>query len=80
MAAGSRTRWNTRRKLHVAELANEPWGLLPLDTFAGALVQQAFAAAGMSVRGAATGTPHLLLSLLSKGPFLVIIPEFGPEI
>jgi DNA-binding transcriptional LysR family regulator len=75
VATGTRTRWSTRRKLDLAELANEPWGLLPSDTFAGALVQQAFAAAGMSVRGAATGTPHLLLSLLSKGPFLVTVPD-----
>ena len=74
VATGSRTRWGTRRKVDLAELANEPWGLMPSNTFAGALVQQAFAAANLSVRGAATGTPQLLLSLLSKGPFLVTIP------
>jgi DNA-binding transcriptional LysR family regulator len=75
VATGSRTRWSTRRKLDLAELTNGPWGLLPSDAFAGALVQQAFAAAGISVRGAATGTPHLLLSLLSRGPFLVTVPD-----
>jgi DNA-binding transcriptional LysR family regulator len=75
VAAGSRTRWSNRRKIDLAELANEPWGLPPLDTIAGALVRQAFGAAGISVRGAASGTPYFLLSLLSKGPFLVTVPN-----
>lgn len=75
VATGTRTRGKTRRKVDLAELANEPWGLLPSESFAGSLVQQAFAAAGVSVRGAVTGTPHLLLSLLSRGPFFVTIPD-----
>jgi DNA-binding transcriptional LysR family regulator len=75
VVAGFHARWTARRKIDLAELAQEPWGLPPSDTLAGALIQQAFGASGVSVRGAVTGSPQLLLSLLSKGPFLATVPE-----
>jgi DNA-binding transcriptional LysR family regulator len=75
VVAGLQSRWGTRRKIDLAELANEPWGLPPLDTVAGSLVREAFRARGISLRGAATGSPNLLLSLLPKGPFLVTVPD-----
>jgi DNA-binding transcriptional LysR family regulator len=68
-------RWSTRRKLDLAALANEPWGLPPLDTAYGSLVQDVFRRRGIAIRAAATGSPHLLLSLLAKGLFLVTIPD-----
>jgi DNA-binding transcriptional LysR family regulator len=75
VVAGLHSRWKTRRKVDLAELANEPWGLPSSDTPAGLLVREAFRARGISLRGAATGSPHLLLHLLAKGPFLVALPE-----
>jgi DNA-binding transcriptional LysR family regulator len=75
VVAGLHSRWSTRRKVDLAELANEPWGLPSSDTPDGSLVREAFRARGISLRGAATGSPHLLLHLLAKGPFLVALPE-----
>jgi DNA-binding transcriptional LysR family regulator len=75
VVGGLHSRWSTRRKIDLAELANEPWGLPSSDTLAGSLVREAFRARRISIRGVATGSPHLLLSLLPKGPFLVTIPD-----
>ena len=75
VVAGLHSRWTHRRKIDLAELADEPWGLPSSDTRAGSLVQQALRARSMSLRGAATGSAHFLLCLLSKGPFLITIPE-----
>ena len=75
VVAGSHSRWSTRRKIDLTELANEPWGLPSPDSLAGSLIQEAFRARSISLRGAATGSPHLLLSLLAKGPFLAPIPD-----
>jgi DNA-binding transcriptional LysR family regulator len=75
VVAGSQSRWSTRRKIDLTELANEPWGLPSPDTLAGSLIRDAFRARSISLRGAATGSPHVLLSLLAKGPFLAPIPD-----
>jgi DNA-binding transcriptional LysR family regulator len=84
VVAGSQTRWAVRRKIDLAELANEPWGLPASHPRAGALVRDAVHAPAISLRGAATGSPQLLLSLLAKGHFLVIIPnsvlQFGANL
>ena len=60
--------------LELSELANEPWGFLPSDSLVGSLVKEAFRERGISLRGAVTGSSHLLLSLLTKGPFLITVP------
>jgi DNA-binding transcriptional LysR family regulator len=75
VVAGPRNRWGTRRKIELAELVHEPWGLPSSGTFSGSLVREAFRAQNISLRSAATGSPHFLLSLLPTGPFLVTIPE-----
>jgi DNA-binding transcriptional LysR family regulator len=75
VVAGLNSHWSTRRKIDLTELANEPWGLPSPDSLAGSLIREAFLARGISLRGAATGSPHLLLSLLAKGPFLVPMPD-----
>jgi len=84
VVGGLHSRWSTRRKIDLTELANEPWGLPSSDSLAGSLVREAFRARRVSIRGAATGSPHLLLSLLPKGPFLVTIPvsvlKFGTNL
>jgi DNA-binding transcriptional LysR family regulator len=84
VVAGSQSRWGVRRKIDLAELANEPWGLPASHTRAGTLVRDAFHARAISLKGVATGSPQLLLSLLAKGSFLVIIPnsvlQFGANL
>jgi DNA-binding transcriptional LysR family regulator len=75
VVAGLHSRWSTRRKIDLTELADEPWALPPPDTLAGSLIREAFRARGVTLRGVATGSPHLLLSLLAKGPFLAPMPD-----
>ena len=75
VVAGLPSRWSTRRKIELAELADEPWGLPSSDSLAGSLIAEGFRVQKISLRSAATGSPHLLLSLLAKGPFLVTVPE-----
>jgi DNA-binding transcriptional LysR family regulator len=77
VVAGSDNKWSRRRKIELAELADEGWGLPPPDTLIGSLVADAFRARGMEVprRGVATGSMHLLSSLLASGPFLIILPS-----
>jgi DNA-binding transcriptional LysR family regulator len=75
VVGGLHSRWSTRRKIDLTDLAHEAWGLPSLASLAGSLIQEAFRARRISIRSAATGSPHLLLSLLAKGPFLVIVPD-----
>ena len=75
VVAAKPSRWSARRKIELTELANEPWGLPSSDTLAGSLITEAFRSRKISVRGAATGSPHLLLSLLARGPFVVTLPD-----
>ena len=75
VVAGLHNRWSRRRRIDLAELANEPWGLPSLDTFAGSHIREVFRARKISLRGTATGSPNLLLTLLPKGPFLVALPN-----
>jgi DNA-binding transcriptional LysR family regulator len=67
-----------RRKLTLAELMNEPWALLPSDSFFGALVAQAFRAAGHEPpRGTVvTMSEYMKNDLLATGRFLTVLPSF----
>jgi DNA-binding transcriptional LysR family regulator len=67
-----------RRKLTLAELANEPWTTFPYDEFFGALIADAFRADGQE-------PPRLTVSshsfsaqneLLATGRFLTVLPGF----
>jgi DNA-binding transcriptional LysR family regulator len=67
-----------RRKLTLAELMNEPWALLPSDSFFGALVAQAFRDAGHEPpRGTlVTMSEYMKNDLLATGRFLTVLPSF----
>ena len=67
-----------RRKLMLADLMNEPWALLPLDSLFGALVAEAFRASGHERPRAtvATLSNYLLDDLLATGRFLTVLPSF----
>jgi DNA-binding transcriptional LysR family regulator len=79
VVAGLRNKWTSRRrrKIDLAELADEPWSIPPPEMFVGSLVANAFRASGMTFppRGVAFGTTRLHYALLASGPFVSIIPS-----
>ena len=76
VVAGPESKWARRRKIELAELINECWGLPPPDTLIASLIADAFRASGVSVprKAVATGSIHLLSALLASGPFLITLP------
>jgi DNA-binding transcriptional LysR family regulator len=70
VVAGTKSRWATRRKIELAELADEPWCLA--SSAIGSLMVAAFRASGMKTPRVAvtTTTAHLLFQLLESGRFL----------
>jgi DNA-binding transcriptional LysR family regulator len=67
-----------RRKLTLAELMDEPWALLPSDSFFGALVAEAFRAGGYEPPRATlvTLSEYMKDDLLATGRFLTVLPSF----
>ena len=76
VVAGLQNKWARRRKIDLAELADEPWSMPPPETPFGSLVANAFRASGMKFppKGVAFGTTHLNCALLASGPFVSIFP------
>jgi DNA-binding transcriptional LysR family regulator len=85
VVAGPRNKWLRRRKITLADLADEPWILTPLEVQPGAPVFEAFRAVGLEVPRASVSTIslHVRNSLLATGRFLTVVPGsvlwFGPE-
>jgi DNA-binding transcriptional LysR family regulator len=86
VVAGSQSRWARRRRIKLAELADEPWSMPMPDTLVGSLVADAFRAGGLKYppKGAAFGTIHLHSALLASGDFVAIFPgqmlQFGTHL
>jgi DNA-binding transcriptional LysR family regulator len=76
VVAGPQNKWARRRKIELAELADEPWCLPPVGSLPGTIFGEAFRAAGLDFqhKGITTGSPQLHLNLLATGPFLAILP------
>jgi DNA-binding transcriptional LysR family regulator len=76
VVAAPESKWARRRKIELAELINECWGLPPPDTLIASLIADAFRASGVSVprKAVATGSIHLLSALLASGAFLITLP------
>src|SRR5262245_5496148 len=74
--AGAKNPWARRRKVELAELIDEPWTLMPRDTFTGATILEAFRAEGLEPPRATVATSSLSLrnSLLATGRFLSTRP------
>ena len=70
--AGRQNPWVRRRKVALADLTNEPWVLLPNETFTRTELLAAFGAAGLEPPRATVVAPSLSMrnSLLSAGHFL----------
>ena len=73
---GANNPWTRRRKVALKELVQEPWAMLPPDTYVGALIVEVFRASGLAV-------PHntvahygieLQSALLGIGRFLSFFP------
>jgi len=77
VVAGSQSPWARRRKIELAELANEPWSLPLRNGPFGSLVADAFRVRGLEFppKGAAFGPPDLFCALLATEPFVSIVPD-----
>jgi DNA-binding transcriptional LysR family regulator len=76
VVASAQSKWSRRRKIKLADLADETWALSPPDTLIGSVIAEAFRASGIGPQptSVATGSIHLQTALLATGPFLVVIP------
>jgi DNA-binding transcriptional LysR family regulator len=76
VVAGARNKWVRRRRIKLAELANELWVLPPPESVIGAVVRGAFRASGLDYPRVTlvTDSPHTRISLLSTGRFVTIFP------
>ena len=76
VAAGAKNRWTRRRRIKLAELANEPWVLPPQASVIGSIVREAFRAGGLNYPRSTvvTDSPEARLSLLASGQFVTIFP------
>ena len=74
VVAGKQSPWAHRRKIDLVELMDEPWIIIPSDSVPGALVADAFHAAGQEVPRASVLTHSIPLrnSLLAGGRFLTV--------
>jgi DNA-binding transcriptional LysR family regulator len=76
VVAGIDNPWTRRRKIELAELANEPWTLSTPESFPGSLVEMAFRARGLAVprSGMKTQSLEMTNAFLATGRFLGILP------
>src|SRR3954454_23445211 len=76
VVSGVNNPWVRRRKIRLAELANERWCLPPRDSFPGGWIANAFHASGLEVPRASVTVYSILMqsALLSSGRFLSFLP------
>jgi DNA-binding transcriptional LysR family regulator len=77
VAAGANSRWVRRRKIELAELANELWALPAPDSAPGTFIMEVFRASGLELpeaKVANLGLP-MRMSLMATGRFLTILPR-----
>ena len=73
--AAAENPWTRRRRIELAELADEPWTLPPSDTGIGAFAADAFRARGLKPPQASviTYSMHMCHKLLATGRFLSML-------
>ena len=76
VVAGAATAWARRRRISLAQLANEPW-IFPSNRVIRDLIAEAFGACGLALpRERVTSNSILLRNhLLATGRFLTVLPE-----
>ena len=82
VAAGAQNPWVRRRKIALADLANEAWVLPPPESGLGSVVRKAFRASGLDYpRTTVVAEPsEVRISLLATGRFRYDFPGFRIEI
>ena len=75
IVAGARSPWASRRKVSLADLANERWCLPPPDHPVGALVIKAFQRIGLNppARSVTVGSAQCTSSLVASGQYLGVL-------
>jgi DNA-binding transcriptional LysR family regulator len=78
VAAGARNPWVRRRRIELADLANEPWVLPPPESLLGSLATAAFRDKGLDYpRATVISEPlEVRISLLATGRFISIFPDY----
>jgi DNA-binding transcriptional LysR family regulator len=76
VVVGAKNQWVRRRRIEIADLANELWVLPPPESVIGSIVREAFRASGRDYPRVAvvTESPHMRISLLATGRFVTIFP------
>ncbi len=79
VATGARNPFARRRRITLADLANEPWVLPPSETAIGSIALEAFRASKLDYPRTAvvTDSPHARISLLAAGRFFTILPAYA---
>jgi len=77
VAAGAHSRWARRRKIDLAELIDEPWILMPPESWNYRIVEEAFRKRGLPMPKVSmvTFSVHLRAALLASGPFITVFPK-----
>src|SRR5262249_4033346 len=77
VVAGRQSRWAGRRKIKLAELVDEPWGLPPPDSFRSTLLRAAFRVSGLPppLVSAVSYSIPLHNALVASGHFLSLMPR-----
>jgi DNA-binding transcriptional LysR family regulator len=75
VTAGANSRWARRRKIELAELANEPWIQMPAETSINAALAEAFQAHGLDLprKSVVSLSMNLRNHLLATGRFLTVL-------
>ena len=76
IVAGAKSRWNRRKDMTLADLADEPW-IVPSSVIVEAVLREAFEAEGLKVPAARVITSFILMRnhLLATGRFLTVLPD-----
>lgn len=76
VVAGPSNKWARRRKIKLAELSEEPWGLPLPDRTIGRVVADAFRVSGAAFppKHVAWGAATFMGALIPRGPYLSIFP------
>jgi len=81
VVAGARTPWARRRKIELADLADQTWILTTTDAWNHRIVSEAFAEHGLPMPKVVlrTFSTHLRVNMVSSGPFIATFPRSVAE-
>ena len=76
VAASAKNPWARRRKIQIADLAEERWVLPPPESVIGSIMMETFRASVLDYPRATvvTDSPHMRVSLLETGRFITVFP------